>query len=284
MTYMPTRLAIQTAIRNRDGLQVHLHIWRPSTPAKAIIVICHGVNAHGGHYRGAAEQFAADGFAVYALDLRGRGASEGERFFVRAADDYVHDLALTIEHAKSQEPGLPVFLLGHSAGGVVSSLYALDNQASLAGFICESFALHVYAPDWALGLLKALSKLMPRAPVLKLPLKDFTRDPDWLRVLEADPLIAGERQPCATVAALARGGDRLTANFDRVTLPLLILHGDIDKVTRPSGSLLFHARAGSADKTLKIYEGHVHDLLNDLDKDVVMNDIKAWVGARLPPA
>jgi acylglycerol lipase len=281
MTYMPRTPPVELTVRNGDGQQIFVRAWQGTPPPKAVVVICHGVNSHSGHYLWAADQFVADGFAVYALDLRGRGRSEGERFLARTVGEYVDDLSTVVQLAKSRHRSLPVFLLGHSAGGVVSSNYVLDNQGELAGFICESFAFQVYAPDFALALLKALSGVIPRAPVLRLPTKAFSRDPAWVAFLDSDPLIAGEVQPCATVAALVRAGDRLKASFATVALPLLILHGDADKATRPSGSRLFHARAGSADKTLKIYPGHAHDLLNDLDREGVIADIRAWINGRL---
>ena len=133
------------------------------------------------------------GFAVYALDLRGRGKSEGERFYVETIDDYVADVAGVIRIAKARDPGLPVFLLGHSAGGVVSATYTLDNQTELAGFICESFAFQVPAPDFALAAIKGLSHIAPRLPVLKLNNKDFSRDPKAVEALDNDPLIAEAR-------------------------------------------------------------------------------------------
>jgi alpha-beta hydrolase superfamily lysophospholipase len=120
------------------------------------------VNSHGGQYIWPAEQFVKDGFSVYALDLRGRGKSEGERFYVENVADYVADVAGEIKIAKESDPGLPVFLLGHSAGGVVSATYTLDNQKELAGVICESFAFQVPAPNFALAAIKA----QPHAPRL----------------------------------------------------------------------------------------------------------------------
>lgn len=281
MTYMPKSLATELAVRNRDGQQIFVRAWRPLSAPKAVVVICHGVNSHSGHYLWAADQFVAAGYSVYALDLRGRGRSEGERLLIRSVSEYVDDVSNVVQLAKTRDAGLPVFLLGHSAGGVVSSNYVLDHKRELAGFICESFAFQVYAPDPALWLLKALSGVIPRAPVLKLANKDFSRDPAWVRVLDSDPLIRNETQPCSTVAALVRAGDRLKASFERVTLPLFILHGDADKATRPSGSYLFAEKAGSTDKTLKIYEGHVHDLLNDLGRDGVAGDMIAWMDTRL---
>ncbi len=98
--------------------------WRPVAAPRAVVVICHGVNSHGGQYLWTGEQFAANGFAAYALDLRGRGKSSGPRFYVDDGAEYVSDVAAVIKLAKSRRPGVPAFLLGHSAGGVVLRLYA----------------------------------------------------------------------------------------------------------------------------------------------------------------
>jgi alpha-beta hydrolase superfamily lysophospholipase len=268
-------------ISSTRDVRIHVRSWKPAGAARAVIVICHGVNSHGGQYLWSGGQFAASGYAVYALDLRGRGKSDGERYYVENVADYVADVAATIALAKSREPGLPVFLLGHSAGGVVSCTYALDHQAELAGLICESFAFKVPAPDFALGIIKWLSGFAPRLPVLKLKMKDFTRDPQALAALEADPLTLNEAQPAITVAALVRANERLKREFPRITLPVLIMHGTVDKATLAPGSKFFHQTAGSQDKTLRLYEGHVHDLLNDIGKDLVMADIQAWIAKRL---
>jgi alpha-beta hydrolase superfamily lysophospholipase len=112
--------------------------------------------------------------------------------------------------------------------------------------------------------------------------EDFTRDPEALEALKNDPLTAGEVQPAKTVAALVRADERLEKEFPLITLPVFILHGTADKATVPSGSQFFYDTAGSQDKTLKLYEGHFHDLLNDICKEEVMADITAWIGKRLP--
>jgi len=264
------------------GLAIFYRVWRPVAAPRAVIAICHGVNSHSGQYFWAAEQLVADGYVVYALDLRGRGRSDGERYFVDSIDDYVSDLGGLIDIAKAREPGLPVFLLGHSAGGVTSCIYVLENQAGLAGFICESFAFRVYAPDFALAVLKGLSHVAPHAHVLRLNNEDFSRDPDVVRSMNEDPLLENEVQPTRTVAALVRADERIERDFALFNLPLLILHGTADKATRPDGSKLFHEKAGSEDKTLRLYEGHFHDLLNDYDREKVLADIKGWIGRHMP--
>jgi acylglycerol lipase len=265
------------------GTNIYAVSWRPESRApRAVVVIVHGFNSHSGHYGWVAEQLVSAGFAVYALDHRGRGRSEGERFFVEKAQDYVDDVGTFVKLAKSREPGLPVFMLGHSAGGVISCSYALDHQAELTGLICESFAFRVYAPDIALAVVKGLSHIAPHVHVLKLPKQDFSRDPKVVQAMIDDPLIADEVQPSLTVAAMVRADERLEREFSSITLPVLIMHGTEDKVTRPEGSQFFYDHAGSADKTLKLYEGYVHDLLNDVGKEAVLADIQAWIEARLP--
>ena len=191
---------------------------------------------------------------------------------------------MAVALVKSREPGVPLYLLGHSAGGVVACLFALDHQAELAGLICESFAHQLPAPDFALAVFKGLSHLAPHAHILHLKNEDFSRDPQAVAAMNADPLIAHETQPTRTLAAMVRADERLKKEFPLMTLPVLILHGTADKATKPSGSQFFYDTAGSKDKTLKLYEGHVHDLLNDLGKEAVMADITAWIETRLPHA
>jgi alpha-beta hydrolase superfamily lysophospholipase len=264
------------------GAKIFLRSWQPAGAPRAVVVLCHGFKSHGGQYLWSADQLAAAGYAVYALDLRGRGNSSGERFYVEHVDEYVDDVAATIRIAKQRAPGLPVFLLGHSAGGVISCTYALDHQSELAGLICESFAFRVPAPQFALNAIKGLSRIAPRLRILDLKPKDFTRDPAALAELNADPLIAGEVQPAITVAALWRADQRLEKEFPTIKIPVLIMHGTQDKATMPAGSQMFYEKAGSKDKTLKLYEGHFHDLLNDIGKEGVMADVKAWIDSHLP--
>ena len=262
------------------GLRVFVRSWQPVAP-RGVVVICHGFNSHSGHYTWTGDRLAAKGLATYALDLRGRGRSDGERFYVEKMSDYVHDLATVVTLAKARHHGLPAFVLGHSAGGVTACIYALEHAQELAGLICESFAFELPAPDFAIAALKGLSHLAPHAHVLRLKNEDFSRDPAVVRALNDDPLTANETQPTLTVAELARADARLRKEFGLITMPVLILHGTADKATKPSGSQAFFDAAGSSDKTLKFYDGHVHDLLNDIGKETVLADILGWIDARL---
>jgi acylglycerol lipase len=284
MTQVLATAVEEGTFKSTEGLNIFFRSWRPAGPARAMIVVVPGFNSHSGYYGWVAEQLATLGVAVYAVDLRGRGKSDGERFYVATFADYLSDVDGMVRLAQLREPELPVFVLGHSAGGVLACLYAAEHQTSLAGLICESFAFQTPAPDVALAVLKGLGHIFPHAHVLHLKNEDFSRDPNVVAAMNADPLIAHETQPTQTVAELVRADERLKNDFPRITLPVLILHGTSDKAAKASGSQVFFDAVGSKDKTLKLYDGHFHDLLNDVDKEAVMKDIKGWLGARLPAA
>jgi alpha-beta hydrolase superfamily lysophospholipase len=268
-------------VEGAGGYKIFTRSWLPEGTAKAVVVLCPGFNSHSGYYGWVGEQLVGAGYAAYAFDFRGRGKSDGDRFYVEKIEDYTDDIDVVAKLAKSRHAGLPVFLLGHSAGGVTSAVYTLDHQEELKGFICVSFAFQIPAPDFALAVLKGLSHIAPHAHVLKLKNEAFSRDPELVARMNADPLIENEVQPTQTLAALVRADERLKREFSKFTLPILIIHGTEDKVTKPSGSRFFYDTAGSKDKTLKLYEGHYHDLLNDVDKQIVMNDIRKWLDAHI---
>jgi alpha-beta hydrolase superfamily lysophospholipase len=254
---------------------------RPTGTTRGVVMIVPGFNSHSGYYGWAADQLVAIGLATYAVDLRGRGQSDGERFYIDDMKEYVNDVEKLAAVIKTREPNLPVFLFGHSAGGVVSCCYTLDHQSELKGLICEDFAFQVPAPDFALAVLKGLSHVTPHAHVFKLNNQHFSRDPKAVQTMNDDPLIKNETQPTSTMAAMVRADERLKKEFPLIKLPVLILHGTEDKVTKPSGSQYFYDTTGSADKTLKLYQGSYHDPLADVDKDKVIADIKAWIDTRL---
>src|ERR1700720_3398383 len=111
MTLVLTPITREEKVEVAPGLNIFVRSWRPDGVAREVVVICHGFNAHSGQYQWVGEQFTALGFAVYALDLRGRGRSDGDRFYVNDVADYVSDVANAVALAKTREAGLPVFLL-----------------------------------------------------------------------------------------------------------------------------------------------------------------------------
>ena len=275
-------MADESIIQSKDGTKIFTRAWRPTTPARALVVLVHGFKAHGGLFDWVGIQLAQRGYSAYALDLRGHGRSDGERLHIDKLSDYTDDVDATVTMARRREPGLPLFVLGHSAGGVISCMYALEHQNQLAGLIAESFAHEVPAPDFALAVIKGLGKIAPNLHVFKLEDEAFSRDASFVQRMKTDPLIERKAYPAYTVAELVRADERLkNGGFAAIKLPVLILHGTADRVTRPHGSQRFDQLGGSQDKTLKLYEGHYHDLLNDIGREEVLDDIVAWMGNRI---
>jgi alpha-beta hydrolase superfamily lysophospholipase len=272
----------ESSFEGVGGLKIATRSWEPEGTPRGIMILVHGFNAHSGYMVWPGEQFAKNGLATYALDLRGRGKSEGERFYVEELSDYLGDVDKLVNIARSENPGLPIYVLGHSAGGVISTSYVFEHQDEIAGLICESFAYDVGLPHLVQLALEGVAKLAPHVHVFSLNNADFSRDPAAVERMNNDPLIHKESQPAETARVLLLAADALTDHFPQFKVPVLIIHGTDDKATRPAGSQKFYDTAGSTDKTLKLYEGHYHDLLNDLDRETVMADIQSWLDARLP--
>lgn len=264
------------------GLKIATRTWRPEGAVRGIAILVHGFNSHSGYFGWAAEQFVGDGFAAYALDHQGRGKSEGERFFIDKFTNWVEDVNKLAGIARSENPGVPVFVLGHSVGGVIASSYAYEHQQDVAGLICESWAYDVGLPNLVQLAFEGVGYLAPHLPLYSLKNEIFSRDPAVVEQMNNDPLINKEKEPAETASEVLKAAARIKENMPNLNVPVFIIHGTDDKATLPRGSQYFYDNVGSTDKTLKLYEGGYHDLLNDIDKEIVMADILAWVNARIP--
>lgn len=262
---------------NQKGQHIFYRNWQSQNRPKGIIVIIHGLNSHSGYYEGFASQLNENGFEVFALDLVGRGHSEGERFYISDFNEVLSDIDTLIGIAASKYPVIPVFLFGHSAGGVFSAAYAVKNQHKLQGLILESFALKIPAPAPALAAIKFLARFIPHVRLVKLNNEDFSRDAAHVLKMNNDPFLSQEVQPAKTMQQLLLASEYLKKQTTSIKLPLLVLHGTADRATSPSGSEYFEKRVGSSNKLLKLYEGHYHDLLNDKRNELVIRDIIHWL-------
>ena len=268
----------QTAtFENHKGQLIFYRNWKSQGQPRGILTIVHGLNSHSGYYNDFAYQLNENGFEVFALDLVGRGYSEGERYYIPDFYEVISDIDTLVSIAASKYPQLPVFLLGHSAGGVFSAAYAVEHQHKLQGLIIESFAFRIPAPAPALATIKFLARIIPHVRLVRLNNEDFSRNAAHVFRLNNDPLLENEKQPAKTMQQLLLASEYLKKHMSLITLPLLILHGTADKATLPSGSEYFEKHVSSADRQLKLYEGHYHDLLNDKYNGLILRDILHWL-------
>lgn len=258
--------------------------WLPEGEPRAVVAICHGFAEHSGRYAHVAEYLNQRGYAVVALDLRGHGLSDGPRAYVQSFNEYLNDLGRFLRLVREKHPGLPVFLLGHSMGGGVAALYVLARQPELAGVILSGPALKMGSEPQPLGrrVLFAAMSLIPRLRLPALPAAAVSRDPEVVRAYEEDPLVFRGGPTVGLAKAGMRASDRIARDMERFTLPLLIVHGTEDKLVPTAGSQELYERAESTDKTLKLYEGLYHEVLNEPEKLEVLGDLAAWLDERTP--
>jgi len=275
----------EARIEAKGGVQLLRQAWRPPQgEARAVVVIVHGLKDYSDRYQEMAIALARRGHAVHAIDLRGHGDSSGPRVWVDQFDDYLADLDLLMDHTRQAEQGRPIFLFGHSMGGAISTLYTMTRKPPLGGLILSAAALKTEESAFVTGPARATGVLFPRLAVFSLDDKNFSRDPSIVASMKTDPLIYDDNAPANTARQVLNAIDRIRDSGDQLTVPLLALHGTLDKVTPPSGSRDLVDHAASKDKTLKLYDGLVHDLVHEPEKQTVMTDIETWIEGHLPPA
>ncbi|MGE5187283.1 MAG: lysophospholipase [Acidobacteriota bacterium] len=265
----------------RDGTQLLARRWAAQGDVRGVLVIMHGLKDYSARYASLASRAVAAGYVVYAFDLRGHGRSAGPRVAPGDWDDYVDDLDRFLTSVEQREPGKPVFLLGHSMGGAIAARAAEVHAPRLAGLIVSGPAIAIDAPPLLVAATRLSGFLTPSFPALKLDNHDFSSDPANAAVMDRDELVSNPPAPARTAAGLVEGMHEIWRDVDRLTMPVLAMHGSADRLTAPSGSRALVATAPAADKTLRIYDGYFHDLLHEPAGrgTHVEDDVLAWLGA-----
>ena len=267
----------------KDGVKLFSQSWRPEGEAKAVVVVVHGLKDYSDRYNDFAATLVKHGYAVHALDLRGHGDSEGDRVWVDRFADYTEDLDIFLKRVRAAEPGKKVFLFGHSMGGAVVTFYILTRDPKPDGLITSAAALRSDEPGAVKGLLGFIGAVAPKLAIFELKNENFSRDPALGPGMANDPLIYDGKAPARTAAEVLSAIDSIREKSGTLTVPLLAMHGSKDLVTPPAGSQDLVAAAKSTDKTFKSYDGLVHDLMHEPEKQQVMDDVAAWLDGRSGP-
>jgi alpha-beta hydrolase superfamily lysophospholipase len=264
------------------GRRIFWQRWRPGGPPRAVVVIVHGASEHSGRYVHVAARLLADGYAVYALDHRGHGRSDGPRALIDRLDRAVADLDQLVAKARAEE-GVPVFMLAHSMGGTVAIRYAELHEDKLAGLILSGPLAALEAAPAPMRLAgRILAAVAPTLPLIAIDSSLVSRDPDVVRDYQTDPLVHHGRLPARTVAELAAAIDRFPDAAPEITIPTLIVYGSADRLCPPAGSVMLGERIGATDKQVKAYPGLYHEILNEPEREAVLADIRAWLTERVP--
>jgi len=269
-------------LRAFDGINLFIRISHPAQSPKALIIIVHGLAEHSGRYIHVIKHLTDAGYVVWAFDLRGHGRSEGHRSFVKSFDDYLSDLDLALDRARKEFPNLPLFLFGHSMGGAVTTLYTITRKPAINGLLLSAASLQISAAvsPFLVKIAPLISALFPKMKTIVLDGSAISRDPVIVQSYNDDPLNYRRGIPARTGAELNAAIRRIQTRMETIEVPLLIMHGTIDRLADIVGSQLLFEKAESSDKTLKIYDGFYHEILNDPEKNRVLNDMQEWLDAR----
>jgi alpha-beta hydrolase superfamily lysophospholipase len=254
--------------------------WSGPAPA-GLVVVVHGVHEHGGRYGWVAERLVAAGYDVYAVDHPGHGRSPGRRANIGSMAAAVDGVDALTRMAAERVPGVPVFVYGHSLGGLIALQYLTGQpDERVRGGVISAPALDTSAATAAQRRLAPLvSALAPNLGMLALDLDALSRDPEVDRAYRADPLNYLGKMTARTGTELMLAATAMPARLAGLTMPLFVLHGGADRLVPPAASDVVREHAGSKDLTVKIYEGLYHEPHNEPERDQVLADIVSWLDA-----
>jgi acylglycerol lipase len=263
--------------------RIYYQHWLPEGEAKAVLLVVHGLAEHSGRYMNLVNHFLPRGYAVSAVDLSGHGRSEGTRGHVDRFTDYTDTVAAFHDMIRIRFKDKPVFLVGHSMGGLISALYLLDRQEELAGAILSGplVKAHGNIPVAAIWAGKIFSSLAPKFKLIALEAAAVSRDPAVVKAYDTDPLVYRGKITARLGSEMLKSMRRIIDEAPKITLPLLILQGSEDRLVDPSGAQMLHDGAISPDKRIIVYEGFYHEVYNEPEHDRVFKDVETWLEARL---
>lgn len=265
------------------GNGIHYYRWLPEEEPKAALIVVHGLAEHSGRYGNLVDYFVPRGYAVYALDHVGHGRSSGRRGFVNSFEDFINGLKTFRDMVGRWQSGKPLFMVGHSMGGLIVAEYLIAYSRDVAGAVLSAPAVKI--PDdvssFTITLGRILSRIMPRMGMIKLDAAAISRDSQVVAEYEHDSLVYRGRVSARLASEILDAMERVSSEAGRITTPILIMQGGDDRLVAPDGATMLHEKAASEDSTLKVYDGLYHEIFNEPERDQVFNDMEEWISKRL---
>jgi alpha-beta hydrolase superfamily lysophospholipase len=265
------------------GVRIVYDVWTPDTTPRGVVVISHGYAEHARRYDHVARRLGEAGLVVYALDHRGHGRSGGKRVWLKRLSDYTGDFATLVSIAAADRPDLKRIVLGHSMGGGIVFAYGAEHVGDYAAMVLSgpAVAAQLQVSKLVAAIGKVIGKFFPGVPTQKLDVEAISRDQHVVARYKADPLVHIGAVPAGIARALLQVGENQPRWAAQLTAPLLIVHGEQDRLVNVEGSRMLAANAASADVALKIYPGLYHEVFNEPEKDRVLDDVVAWIEVHL---
>ena len=273
----------QGQFRGTGDIELTYQRWRPEGQASAVLAFVHGLGEHSGRYMNLVNHLVPLGYALVGYDLRGHGRSPGKRGHISAWSEYRDDLAAFLDHASLAD--CPLFLMGHSLGGLIVLEYVLyHGDRPLAGVIGSGVSLTASGLSaFVLAMGRILSRILPALQIKTgLDPTTISRDPAVVRAYQEDPLVHGLGTPRLSTESLS-AMERTLARAAEWQLPLLLLHGGADRLVPIAPTRSFFQQVTIADKQMIEYPGGYHEPHNDIHHPQVTADLERWLAQHLNP-
>lgn len=270
---------LESQFKGCGDLNLYYQCWLPVDAPKAILLVVHGLAEHSGRYSNLVNHFVPRGFGVYGYDQRGHGKSDGLRGYVDRFSSFVNDLDIFLRIVRSRHHDIKIFLVGHSIGGTVATAYAILHQDEFDGLIITGATLSP-PTDVRAGTIfvaRVLSLMLPKAGLYIIDAEAISRDKSVVNAYVYDPLVYRGKIRARLGVELIKAMDTVKCQIAKIRLPILVMHGATDRLSDPKGSETLYEKASSEDKTLKVYEGYYHEILNEPGREQVLADMESWL-------
>lgn len=271
-----------TLVKGHDDISLYC-IKNQSAIVNGVVIIVHGIAEHLERYDYVAEKIANANLTVYRYDNRGHGKSGGQRAHIEDFNDLILDADSIVEYAKSENPNIPIFMLGHSMGGFITASYGIKYKNKLNGQVLSGAATDpsFITNNLMKTLIKIINKIAPKMEI-KNDLADIiSRDLNVVNSYKADPLVLKKLTSRFYYEFIVKGIPWLYKQLDEYEYPCFVIHGGDDKIVNKQSSYNFIDKISSSDKEIKIYDKLYHEILNENERDIVIDDIISWLYARI---
>lgn len=262
------------------GASIFYQSWRPEGEPKAVLLVVHGLAEHCGRYMNVVNHFVPRGYAVFGLDLPGHGKSDGTRVYADGMRDFTNPLKTYFDMIQGWHPGTPIFMLGHSMGGLIGTCFLFDYQDKFKGAVISAPAVKVGASISSVAIFLAKQRSNPpQARPAGVDVSAVSSDPQVVKDYNNDPLVYRGKTTARLGAVLLDAIQRVTAEAGALRLPFIVVQGSADTLVDPDGAKMLYDKASSSDKTIKIYDGFCHEVFNEPGRARVLQDVETWLAA-----
>lgn len=265
------------------GTQLRILEWELPNDPKAVVLFTHGYAGHAARYENFAEAMKDSGYICIGIDLTGHGKSGGVRAYIDSFDEYIDDFRTLYDFAVDKYKGLPFFIFGHSMGALVVTTFALKDQPIIKGVILSGIALYVTdsVPNILVKISTLMSKVVPKLPSTKLDAGLISSKKEAVNGYIKDPLIYHGGIRARTGYEFMVAAEWARSQLEHFNYPVLLMHGAEDGLANKQGSIDFHNKAKTSDKTLRLLDGLYHEILNEDSAPEILKEIGEWIDNRL---